>query len=536
MLISKFNKLIRNKFVWGAFAVIVSLSMVGFFAPQPEEARERRAAREGTLFGEDVTREEFSRARLFAQQFQPMRGGEDMESVVEDETWRRLALLRYAENLGMRVSNHEVIEAIQSDPAFSDNGTFNIDRYQFMIEQQLGIPVGWFEEYIRQEILLERMRNMLRASLWIPASDLEENAARFTDTYEVSYVKIPIDTDEVDEVDVGDEEARAVYDASPEMFLIPEKRRVLYTRVPHADFFDRDQITSRQIEIRYEADPDRYVEFDEETEQEHFLSLEEASDRIREELAQEEAEAMAAEEAMQLVDSLSLLDGDPSMQLPVVASEMGMGVSTSEWLQADGDVPENVSAGSEFLRAVFNLSATDPDQSFSFGITGTNAVYVTQLKDLEEEYVPDFAEVREDALAVARQQAQEDAFSDYVDALYARLVEHMKEGDMDFMAAAEAEGLTVTDIKPFNLYDADPRDIPFFGDLAPDLLPLETGEMTPPVSTVEGKVIAYVIEREAGSTQERLALKPDIADMMQSGLEDLHFTAWSDAILKDARD
>ncbi len=533
MLISKFNKLIRNKIVWAAFAVIVSLSMVGFFAPQPRETRERRRDAMGVLFGEDISRDEFSRARLFAQSFQPLRGGEEVQRIVDDEAWRRLAALRYAEKLGIRVSSAELIQSIQNDPSFSENGTFSMQRYQFLIEQQLGIPVSWFEEYIRQEILLERMRDMLQSSLWIPVSELEENAARFTDTYEVLYVKVPLHM-ELTPAEVTDEDARRVYEDSPERFLVPEKRRVVYAVFPHARYLNADEISMRQIEMRYEADPDRFAYTDPETELEDIRPLDEVADEIRQELAVQEAEAMAAEAAMQLVDELSLLGAEAEDQLSVLAEQMGIGASTSKWLQAEGEIPEDISAGPAFVQAAFRLSPIDPEQSFSFSVAGTNAVYVMQLQELEEEYVPAFEDIRDDALAVARSDAEEAAYVAYVEGLHERLSRKLQEGNT-FTAAAEATDLLVTEMKPFTLYDADPREIPFFGDLAPELLPLQTGEMTPPVRTVEGSVIAYVRNREAGSVQERLALKPDIARMMLGSLEQVHYHAWTDAILEEAR-
>ena len=533
MLISKFNKLIRNKVVWAVFAVVVSLSMVGFFAPQPRENREQRRDGIGSLFGEDVTREEFSRARLFAQSFQPMRGGEDVQRLVDEEAWRRLAALRYAEKLGLRVPASELIQTIQNDPSFQENGSFSMRLYQSLVEQQLGIPVSWFEEYIRQEILLDRLRDLLQTSLWIPASDLEENAARFTDTYEVAYVKIPLDV-ELPGIEVGEEDARSVYASSAELFMVPEQRRVVYAAFRHADYIDREQITMRQIETQYELDPERFVDIDPDTGAERVRSLDEVADEIRTELAEQEAMSLASERAMQLVDELSLLDASAEVRLSVVAEQMGGGVSTSDWLQAAGPAPDATSAGAAFNRAAFRLSATDPAQSFSFSVPGTNAVYVMQLHEAAEEYLPDFEDVRGEALALARQFAEEEALQEYVTGVHARLRQRLRDGE-SFAAAAEAENLIVTEMKPFTLYDADPREIPFFGDLAPELLPLVTGEMTPPVSTVEGSVIAYVMNREPGSVQERLALKPDIARMMVSGLDGVHYHAWSEALLQEAR-
>jgi len=534
MLIGKFNKLIRNKFVWAIFAILVSLAMVGLFAPQPRDGREqRRGDGLGTLFGEDISREDFVRARMFVQSFQPIRGGEEVQRMVDEEAWGRLAAVRYAEKLGLRVSRSDLVEMIQRDPSFQENGIFNMQRYQFLVEQQLGVPVAWFEEYIRQEILLDRMRELLGASLWIPASELEENAARFTDSYEVAFVLIAPDED-LEVADVAEEEARKVYAESPHLFMVPEQRRVVYVAIGHADHVDPEQISARQIEARYDADPSRFTYTDLETDIVLTQPLGDVADEIRMELAEQEAIALASEHAMRLVDELSLAEASAGMNLETIAGQLGLNVATSDWFQARGPVPDAISAGPAFLQSAFRLSSTDPAQSFSFSIPGTNAVYVMQLHDVAEEYLPGFEEVQSDALAVAREFAEEEAFQAHVQAVHTRIMTALREGQ-SFGDAVAREGLQVTEMKPFTLFDADPREIPFFGDLAPDLLPLQTGELTPPIDTVEGKVIAYVKLREVGALEERLAIKPDLTRMMTSGLENVHFNAWVAAILEEAR-
>jgi len=534
MLISKFNKLIRNKFVWAVFAILVSLSMVGLFAPQPQDGGEPRRGELGTLYGEPVSREALMQARLFVQSFQPVRGGEEMQRLVDEEAWRRLAAIRFAENLGLQVSASALIETIQRDPSFQENGVFSLRQYTFLIEQQLGVPVSWFEEYMRQEILLDRMRGLLDASLWIPASELAENAARFTDTYEVSYVLVRPEEVELEMPEVGEEAARMAYTNTPDAFAVPEQRRVVYATFPAAGHLDPDLISERQIAARYDADPGRFVVSDSETDAVVTQSLEQASAEIRMELAHEEALAVASEKAMELVDALSLIEDVAALRLDSLAAEMDVSFATSGWFSAEGPVPEDVTAGDAFRQAAFRLSATDPQQSFSFGVPGSNAVYVLQLEDVVAAHVPPFEEVAEDALALARRQAEDAALQAHVEALHTRISTALAEG-VAFAEAAAQVALPVTEIKPFTLADADPREIPFFGDLAPDLLPLQTGDLTPPIETVEGLVIAYLQNRVAGAPEERLALQPDIASMMSAGLEQIHFRAWAEAVLQEAR-
>ncbi|MFU8780783.1 MAG: SurA N-terminal domain-containing protein [Kiritimatiellia bacterium] len=533
MLISKFNKLIRNKVVWAGFAILVSLSMVGLFAPQPRDGRENRREGFGTLFGESVSRDEFVRARLFVQAFQPMRGGEDVQQLVDEEAWARLAALRYGEQLGIRVLASELVDTIRQDRTFWENGVFSMPRYQFLVEQQIGVPVAWFEEYIRQELLLDRLRDLLGLSLWVPSSELEDNASRFTDTYEVSYVMVTPDED-LAVAAVGEEAARVVYEDSPGMFIVPESRKVIYARFAHAEHIDLEQITMRQIEARYELDSERFVFTDPETDVVLTQPLAEVEDVIRQELAEQEALALSSEKAMALVDELSLVERGQAVSLAALAESMAVPVFTSDWFHVAGPEPEGISAGAAFVQAAFRLSRVDPAQSFSFSVPGTNAVYVLQLDDVREEYLPVFEDVKDAALALARQRAEEAAFTAYVQSVHTRISDGLREG-LGFAALAEREGKALTEIKPFTLVDADPRDIPFFADLAPDLLPLQAGELTDAIQTTEGAVIAYLQSRVPGALDERLAIKPDLAQMMASGVENVHFQTWMQAVLEAAR-
>jgi len=145
MLISKFNKLIHNKIVWAAFAVLVSLSMVGLFAPSVGDRNDNRANSAGTLFDQPVPPEELQRARLFVQAFQTSRSGDKDQQMVTEEAWSRLAIRRYAEKLGLRVSNEELGDAIARDPSFAVNGVFNRQRYQQLVEGQMRVPLRLFE-------------------------------------------------------------------------------------------------------------------------------------------------------------------------------------------------------------------------------------------------------------------------------------------------------------------------------------------------------------------------------------------------------
>ncbi len=531
MLISKFNKLIHNKIIWAAFAILVSLSMVGLFAPTSGGGSEPDNT-VGTLFGKPVPRNELMRARLYVQAFQPPRGGEEQQQTVEQEAWRRLATRRYAENIGIRVSNQEIAEAIARDPSFAVDGAFSRQRYQQLVENQIGVPLGVFEDYLRDDLLLQKMQALVGASLWIAPQELEQSVARFTDRFTLDVVELSV-SNLVGDVTASADQVRAFYDENPALFNAPELRSVYYVEWPMQEYVESVNVSEIQIQDAYDRDIESYRMTDTNTMAVSYALLEEVADELRGKIAAKEAISIAGEYAMQFRDALSMMDyGDP-VSIHSVATARGMTVHTSEFFSVVSPVA-GINAGAEFNRAAFDLEPTEPSRSYSRAVIGDEAVYVLAWNTNRPAFLQPFEEVRESAASLATERARQTAFATRVDEIRRQLVEATTQGS-DFNAAATARNLPVRTVGPFSVYSADPEKIPFFSDIAPAVLPLQVGEITEPVRTEEAMLIVHLAARESGDPAEAEALKPDITRMLQSGRMRMHVAAWSEALLANAR-
>ena len=131
MLITQFNKLIRNKFVWTVFAVIIAFFFVGASVSSrgcSADAGDRRGM-EGKLFGENVTSREFAMARYFEMGLRYDSAlTPEQSAALRERTWARLAALRLAEQMGLGATEDEVMQALQQDPSFQVNGAFSPQR------------------------------------------------------------------------------------------------------------------------------------------------------------------------------------------------------------------------------------------------------------------------------------------------------------------------------------------------------------------------------------------------------------------------
>jgi len=191
MLITKFNKLIHKKIVWAAFAIMISVAMVGMFAPSTGRGKRSsvRSNSMGTVFGKPVSRREFNAASLFTRHFQPLPQMSDKER--EDfnkQVWQRIAILKMADKMGVTVSKAELSARIQNDPALNVNGHFDKNRYKLLVREQMHVLVPTFEEYLRQEMILRKMSALVTQSVWVSPLELDSSVKQLTDIFNVEII------------------------------------------------------------------------------------------------------------------------------------------------------------------------------------------------------------------------------------------------------------------------------------------------------------------------------------------------------------
>lgn len=535
MLISKFNKLIHNKFIWAAFAILVSLAMVGLFTPAARGRGGQADNSVGTLFGKPVERAEWMRARLYVQAFQPTSGGVAEQQRVDDEAWRRLAIRRYAAMLGISVSNQELTETIARDPSFAVSGVFSRQRYQQLVEGQIGVPVGVFEDYLRDELLQQKMQATVGTSLWIAPHELTQSVSRFTDRFTLDVVTLST-SNLLSEITVTDEQVRDFYDQNPALFNAPELRSVLYVEWPVADLAKSVNVPEQQIQDAYDRDIERYSITDTNTMTVSYTPFADVADELRETIATREALSMAGEYALQFLDDLSMIDyGDP-VSIHSVAKTYDMTVHTSAFFSATSPVP-GIKTGNEFNRAAFELDPAETTRSYSRTIIGDDAVYVLAWHTNRPAFLQPFEDVKETAIELTTEQARRKAYRARVDEIHSKLLATTT-AETDFSAAAAALDLDVQTVGPFSVYNADPEEIPFFADIAPSVLPLQTGDTTDPITSAgdDTTLIVYLAERVPGDPAEAEALKPDLIRMLKSSRMRMHVSAWADALLAAARE
>ena len=109
-----------------------------------------------------------------------------------DNFIRRELLLQRADELGYRVSDRELAEAIAAIPALQVDGKFDRDRYAALLRQQGRTEAG-FEDDFRQDLQVRQMQDAMTGSGFALPGELRRRVEIGNEARDVQMVLVPVD-------------------------------------------------------------------------------------------------------------------------------------------------------------------------------------------------------------------------------------------------------------------------------------------------------------------------------------------------------
>lgn len=543
MMISKFNKLIHNRVLWGVFLIIIVFSFVVWGMVWPSQTEEmERANAAGTLDGEPVAHGEFRSAYLSTYLARALTVGRDFENTPESEAvlrrmaWQRLATLREAGKLGIAATDTELIGAIRANFAES-NGVYNPERYQAFLQnviRPLNFTTAQFEEHIREEIAIQKLGNLIGRQAHVTPLEIRQTFETLLDTFAVEYALLKPETVEPD-VAVADEDARKFFEADPAAFTVPEQREVVYAAFPIADYVDAAaEFTDEEIQDYYELHIEDYTtqEAGEDGKPRQTVAeLDAVKDGIvaalRAEAAQSKADAAATELAFKAIP-------DREGTLPDFKAEVEKTGRQAQALPpfSRSELPVE-DAGPVFAAAAFELAPNAFDR-VSAPIAGQENVYVIYLEQEIPARVPSFEEVKDRALAAAKQKAVADALTAKGAAVKAAAVAGLAAGKT-FEQAVAGPGIEVATAEPFTGLSGSSSSNLVVQALVQAVVGFNQGEVTEPTPTQAGLIVAYLQARLPAEAASYDSYRDEIANAIRNRRAGGLFRDWQAALLAPER-
>jgi len=211
--------------IWGVGAATMGGSGAGTIA----EVYDERVTERDLEFETQLLRERFNQL-LQGASLPPnidLRG-QAFEQLIDE------ALIRHeADQLGLEVTEGELLVAITSMPELQQNGQFSKELLAQVLD--LRRDRGEFEEQIRRQILSNRLRSLVTDGVVVTDADVEERFKLDNEQVELSFVKVESD-DFTKDVTLDDDALTKYVAANGDRYRTPERVKVRYVAYKPTDF------------------------------------------------------------------------------------------------------------------------------------------------------------------------------------------------------------------------------------------------------------------------------------------------------------
>ncbi|HEV3063487.1 MAG TPA: SurA N-terminal domain-containing protein [Vicinamibacterales bacterium] len=251
---------------------LVCLAFIIFYIPDFLRGNGADAASGETIArvdGQDITANEFRRTyQAQLQAYRSAYGGQMNEQLlkqlgVEQQILQQMvderAALAEARRVGIVVSDTEVRQRILSIPAFQENGAFiGEQRYQQLLRMQRPpMTAADFEDNVRRQLTIQKLRSSLTDWLSVADKDLEQEYRRRNDKVKLAVVSFTADSFRT-HVTASDADIATYFDGHKDEFKIPEKRKIRYLLIDVEAMRAKVVVPPADVERTYNNNVEQY--------------------------------------------------------------------------------------------------------------------------------------------------------------------------------------------------------------------------------------------------------------------------------------
>jgi len=167
-------------------------------------------------------------------------------------------LLLEADRLGLEVTDGELQHQILDLPVFLDpDGAFvGADDYARILRQN-GYTADSFEAGMRQDLLLDKVRNLVTQNIYISDSEVEEEYRQRTERAKIRFFKAPYAA-LAGEVLFDEADLESYYQANQESFETPERRIAEYLVVDIEQVRNSLVLDPEDVRAYFDSHPDEF--------------------------------------------------------------------------------------------------------------------------------------------------------------------------------------------------------------------------------------------------------------------------------------
>ncbi|WP_115718299.1 peptidylprolyl isomerase [Gallaecimonas mangrovi] len=159
-------------------------------------------------------------------------------------------------DMGLRVSDQQVKDAIRKLGAFQVDGKFDNDRYLAILNAQ-GLTPSHFSELMRADVARQQFVDAVLSTDFVLPSEAKAIYVASRQTRDIHSATVKA-ADYMDKVKVSDDEVKARYDAKPQGFMAPEQIALNYVELSADDLTKDVKVTDADIAAYYKDNSSQF--------------------------------------------------------------------------------------------------------------------------------------------------------------------------------------------------------------------------------------------------------------------------------------
>lgn len=168
-------------------------------------------------------------------------------------------LTQLSKEMGIKATDNEIRKKIMSYPVFQKEGQFvGFALYQKILDRNR-IPLPEFEKSLQQEIIMEKVVEVLTAGVTVTDEELWKNYKNTNDTARIEYVTLGLDKVELDK-EPDPEKLVEYFEKNRDTYKIPEKREADYYFIKTEDLKAKVELSDSEIIAYYDDNTARFKE------------------------------------------------------------------------------------------------------------------------------------------------------------------------------------------------------------------------------------------------------------------------------------
>jgi peptidyl-prolyl cis-trans isomerase D len=257
------------KFIlWGVVAVFVLLVFVDWGAGRAGGGGGGSAAVRigGRTVSESEFLDEMRRldqrfSQIYGEQWNQIRGQIDLARQTANFFIDRELQLNEAKRVGLTITREELQEAILQDPSFRDSsGEFvGAETYKRILRAYYRMSPETYEQRLSEDLLIGKLNSLAERNVWVSDAEVEHEFRRQREVSDFDVIQIRYEPF-LSEVEIGEDETRAAFDATAEEYRRDEERTIRYLLVETSRLRRTLPVDDDELKAYYDQHLDEFLE------------------------------------------------------------------------------------------------------------------------------------------------------------------------------------------------------------------------------------------------------------------------------------